>query len=127
MAVYEFKCEKCGAIRDIVQPIGSATFEDRECLKCGGVAVHRITAAAVLTGGMSNASDDVKIGQAAAKRWDRIYERREERNKVREAAGKRAVQETIAGSGDSDYQFSGVESSDKKLTFVELPKPPKED
>lgn len=125
--VYEFKCYDCDVVIQHVQSIKDELPDYKVCPKCGKHAGILITAAAVLTGGMSQASDDVRIGQEAAKRWDRIYGRREERNKVRRESGKRAVVGTIKGSGDHEFETKDFKTSDKKLQFVELKKPPKED
>ena len=121
--VYEFKCYDCDLVIQHVQSIKDELPDYKVCPKCGKHAGILISAPAVLTGGMSQASDDVRIGQEAAKRWDRIHARREERNKVREASGKRAVQGTISG----EFETKDFKTSDKKLQYVEMKKATLED
>ena len=103
MASYSFRCSDCGAVLEVLMPMGSATFEDRPCpvKGCGGACGHRLAGApAVSTSNMSNPSLDVVIGADAEKRWKNIHSRQEVRDKVRKAAG----EEALKAVGRNEYR-----------------------
>ena len=60
-------------------------------------------------------TQDVAIGMDADKRWNRIYAKREARDKIRREAGKTGLQ-YVGG----EKQFV---AHDRKLDFVKTPEP----
>jgi len=99
-----------------IMPMASATFEDRPCpiASCEGKCVYRMTGApAVATANMSNPSFDVVVGADAEKRWKKIHERQENRDKIRLSSGERALKAVSV----NDFQpLKGA-----KLTGVTIP------
>lgn len=112
MAIYEFQCN-CGVVTEHICPM-SQRPDSVPCSRCGGKTVQKVSAVGILTSGMSHAPIDVVIGRDAAKRWDRIHERQEARDKVRSESGKTA----LTATGRNEY-----EATDKKLQFVSTPEP----
>jgi len=112
MAIYEFQCN-CGVVTEHICAMSDRP-ETVPCSRCGGKTVQKISKVGVLTGNMTHAPIDVVIGRDAAKRWDRIHERQEARNKVRSESGKQA----LTATGRNEY-----EATDKKLQFVTTPEP----
>lgn len=101
MAIYEFKCEGCSLVQEIIMPMATATFEDRKCTKCKKkTAKHVLSAPNLATSGMSQAPIDVVIGRDAEARWADIRKRQAIREKVREASGEQAVSMT----GRNEFQ-----------------------
>ena len=97
MAIYVFKCGRCGATVEELMPMAAATFEDRACPVpgCGGACSHRLEGPPSLgTEGMTNPSLDVAIGADAERRWKRIRERQAVRDRVRREAGAGALSAT---------------------------------
>lgn len=89
----------------------SAREDEIECPRCAGVAEQvLLSAPGVLTGGMSNMTQDVAIGKDADRRWTGIHERRAYRDKVRRDLG----QQNLTVNADS----TGFKASGKKLQFV---------
>ncbi len=85
--IYEFECHECGLILEHTCPMGEQPSY-KKCPKCGVRCQQKIYAPYVATSGMSQAPLDVVIGKDAAKRWERIHERQEVRDKVRKESGK---------------------------------------
>lgn len=110
MPTYDYQCQGCGAYHEIICSM-SARKDEIECPRCHETAEQVILSApGVLTGGMSNMTQDVAIGRDAEKRWTGIHERRAYRDKVRRELG----QANIAVNADST-KFT---PSSKKLQFV---------
>ena len=97
MAVYSFRCGKCGTVLEELMPMATATFEDRPCpvRGCGGMCLYQLRGAPSLgTEGMANAAFDVNVGADAERRWARIRARQEKRDKIRQEAGSGALSAT---------------------------------
>ena len=95
MAIYSFRCGKCGVVVEELMPMATATFEDRPCPACGGMCSYQLKGAPGLgTEGMSNQSFDVKVGADAEKRWARIKARQEKRDRIRQETGTKALSAT---------------------------------
>jgi putative FmdB family regulatory protein len=94
--IYNFKCTECGFNVEVVQPIATASFEDRNCPRCSKITATHVFegAPAVATSGMSNAPLDVVVGRDASARWADIARRQEIRNDVRQKSGEEAVRMT---------------------------------
>jgi putative FmdB family regulatory protein len=115
MPTYDYQCQNCGAYHELICSMGSRK-DEIECPRCRGVAEQVILyAPGVLTSNMGNTSQDVAIGRDAEKRWDRIYTKKEKRDKIRRESGKTSL-EYVGG----EKQFRGT---DKKLRFVATPEP----
>jgi len=84
--IYEFKCHNCDLVLEHLCPMGEQPSY-KKCPKCGKHC-EQVYGSAVLTSGMSQAPLDVVIGRDAEKRWNRIHERQEVRDKVRRESGK---------------------------------------
>jgi putative FmdB family regulatory protein len=94
--VYNFKCSECSFVVEVVQPMATATLEDRNCPRCNKITAKHVFegAPAVATSGMTHAPIDVAIGRDAEARWADIKRRQGLRNKVRQDSGEQAVQMT---------------------------------
>ena len=137
MAIYAFRCSRCGVVLEELMPMATATFEDRPCPveTCTGKCVYQLKGApAVATDGMSKQSFDVTIGKDAAKRWERYHERQKVRNSVRTEAGGRA-NTPLKAKGINEYEplkggrFAPVgipEAVEQKFTAEALQKSLKE-
>ncbi len=113
MPAYDFQCQACGIVHEHICSI-SARPDFIKCVRCGGEAEQVILVApGVLTGGMSNVTQDVAIGRDAEKRWERIHEKKSQRDKVRRESGK----------GNLQYADGQFKPSDKRLEFVKTPEP----
>src|SRR5574337_1166419 len=114
MACYEYQCTACGVVTEHICPI-SERPDSVKCPRCGSPAEQVILSApGVLTGGMSQAPLDVVIGRDAEKRWDRIHQRQEVRDKIRQDSGKSG----LTATGRDTY-----EAHDKPLVAVKTPEP----
>ena len=110
MPTYDYQCQGCGVYHEIICSM-SARKDEIECPLCHKMAEQVILSApGVLTGGMSNMTQDVAIGRDAEKRWVGIHERRAYRDKVRRELG----QQNLTVNADST-KFT---PSSKKLQFV---------
>ena len=118
MPLYDYQCQACGVYHEVY-----ALMNDRkdeiECPRCKGVAEQVIIGApGILTSNMSNKTQDVAIGTDADKRWQRIFDRKAERDKVRKESGKKGIRATPQGEfGAKDYK--GVNATPQ---FVPTPK-----
>lgn len=120
MPTYDYQCssEGCGVVHELIQSITKPLPESIPCPKCGSDSFHVfLVAPGVLTSTMSHNSIDVAIGRDAEARWEKIHERKAQRDKIRRETGKTSLTKT----GDNEYV-----ATDKKLTPVSTPEP-KED
>ncbi len=119
MPIYDYQCQGCGAYHEIICGM-SQRKDEIECPRCRGTAEQVILSApGLMTGGMTNVSQDVAIGRDAEKRWDRIHEHKAERDKVRKESGK----QHITATGVGEYGAKDYKGTDKKLQFVATPDP----
>jgi putative FmdB family regulatory protein len=118
MPIYDYQCQKCSAYHEVICSMGQRK-DEIECPRCKGTAEQVILSApGLMTGGMTNVSQDVAIGRDAEKRWDRIHESKAGRDKIRRESGKANVTAVADGSGGIEFK-----PSDKKLRFVATPEP----
>jgi len=93
--IYDFQCVVCKFVLEVIQPMQTATFEDRVCPRCGKNAKFMFDGGpAVATSGMSNAPIDVVVGRDAEARWSDIKRRQAIRDNVRQTSGEQAVRMT---------------------------------
>lgn len=97
--IYEFKCHDCDLVLEHLCPMGEQP-KYKKCPKCGTRCEQTIYAPFVATSGMGQASLDVVVGRDAEKRWNRIHQRQEQRDKVRSDSGKTALTKT----GKDEYK-----------------------
>jgi putative FmdB family regulatory protein len=117
MPAYDYQCQRCGAVREHIQSIHQDLPDMLPCLRCGGEAEQVILVApAISTSGMSNMTQDMAIGKDAEKRWERIGEKKAQRDKVRRESGKCSLK----------YEDGQFKPHDRPLDFVKTP-PPTED
>ena len=110
MPTYDYQCQGCGVYHEIICSM-SARQDEIECPLCHATAEQVILSApGVLTGGMSNMTQDVAIGKDAEQRWSGIHERRAIRDKIRRDMGTKNL--TVRPDG------TGFQRNDKKLDFV---------
>jgi putative FmdB family regulatory protein len=111
---YDYQCQSCSVVHEHIQSIHMALPDTLPCPRCGKDSEHVIlTAPAVATSNMSQMTQDVAIGMDADKRWNRIYAKKEERDKVRRESGKQGIE-----------RKNGVYTAhDRKLDFVKTPEP----
>jgi|SRR5271167_3250603 len=109
---YDYQCEKCGFVQELILQSHTQRPEWKKCPDCGGRAVQAILVApAVSRQGSDSAPFDVAIGRDAEARWTRIRERQAKRDKVRQETGASGLQLT----GFDTYKAL---PDDKKLTLV---------
>jgi putative FmdB family regulatory protein len=106
--VYEFECRECSLVIEHLSPMGEQPSY-KKCPKCGRRCEQKIYAPYVATSGMSQPSLDVVIGRDAEKRWNRIHQRQEVRDKVRKESGKAGLTKV----GQDEYK-----PHDRPLDFV---------
>lgn len=112
MPLYDYQCQGCGTYHEVY-----ALMDDRkdeiECPRCHGAAEQVILSApGIMTGNMSNQTQDVAIGKHANQRWEQITERKAMRDKARRESGVQTI--TATGSGN-EIVFRPVK---KELRFV---------
>ncbi len=90
---YDFKCNKCSCVRELIQPMSDSLPEKLPCIKpgCKGQCTQVVYAPAISHAGMSNEPFDVAVGRDAEVRWADIRRRQELRNKVRKESGEQAL------------------------------------
>jgi putative FmdB family regulatory protein len=114
MPAYDYQCQACSAVHEHICPI-SKRPDTIKCPRCGGEAEQiLLTAPAVATSGMSNMTQDVAIGRDAEKRWVRILDKKEKRDKIRKESGMPG----LTAVGKDEYK-----PHDRKLDFVKTPEP----
>ena len=72
-----------------------------------------MVAPGVATSGMQHMTQDVAIGKDADTRWNRILNKKSERDKIRRESGKAGLELTS----------EGFKAHDRKLDFVKTPEP----
>jgi hypothetical protein len=72
-----------------------------------------LVAPGIATSGMQNMTQDVAIGKDANQRWQRIHDKKAERDKIREKSGKKGL----------EWTTEGFKAHDRKLDFVKTPEP----
>ncbi len=124
MAIYSFRCGKCGVVLEALMPMATATFEDRPCPACGGACSYQLGGAPSLgTEGMANAAFDVKVGADAERRWERIKARQEKRDRIRQEAGAGALSATTHEDwrGVPGARLRGLEIPSKVQDVIAIP------
>lgn len=112
MPRYDYQCQSCATYHEVICSI-NARQDQIECPRCHGVAEQVIlTAPGVLTGNMSNQTQDVAIGKNANQKWEAIHEKKAMRDKARKESGVQSI--TATGSGN-EIVFRPVK---KELNFV---------
>jgi putative FmdB family regulatory protein len=112
MPTYDYQCQECGTYHEIICSISSRE-DEVECPRCHGVAEQVILSApGVMTGNMSNQTQDVAIGRDADRRWNGIHDRKAMRDKARKESGVQTITATGAGN---EIVFRPVK---KELNFV---------
>ena len=112
MPLYDYQCQKCGAYHEVYALMGDRK-DEIDCPRCHGTAEQVILSApGIMTGSMSNQTQDVAIGKHAEKRWEQIYERKAMRDKVRKDSGVQTI--TATGEGN-EIVYRPVK---KELNFV---------
>jgi len=112
MPTYDYQCQSCAKYHEVICSISSRE-DEIECPLCHGVAEQVILSApGVLTGNMSNQTQDVAIGKNANQRWEAIYEKKAMRDKARKESGVQSI--TATGTGN-EIVFRPVK---KELQFV---------
>ena len=101
-------------VHEHIQSVKLDLPETLPCPRCGKHSEHVIlTAPAISTQNMSQVTQDIAIGMDADKRWNRIYAKKEERDKIRRESGKTGIE-----------RKNGVyKAHDRKLDFVKTPEP----
>lgn len=113
MPAYDFQCQSCSAVHEHICPI-SKLPDTIKCPRCDGTAEQIILVApGVMTGSMSNMTQDVAIGKNANERWAQIHTKKEARDKIRRESGKTNLK----------YKDGEFKPSDGKLDFVKTPEP----
>jgi hypothetical protein len=93
--VYEYKCtnsDECGAVTEHTQRMSDPQPDSIVCKYCNSIALIKLSAPAIMTGGLKNQSFDAAIGRDSEKRWKTIHEQQEARNKVRRETGSAGLQ-----------------------------------
>lgn len=97
---YDFCCEKCNGISELVQPITSDLPSTIKCVRtgCGGRCTQVVTAPMISKTGMTHEPFDIAVGRDAEARWTDIRRRQEIRNKVRRESGAQVL--TMTGRNE---------------------------
>ena len=110
MPTYDYKCDSCGVVQEFVQSIHKPLPESLPCPRCGEDSFHVwLTAPGIMTGGMSHKTIDVAIGKDAEARWEKVNQRKAQRDKIRRESGKSG----ISAIGVNEYV-----ATDKELMTV---------
>jgi len=103
MPIYEYYCKGCFVKFEQFAP-RSEGFEKAKCPSCGKEAPRKISRPGgfILKGSGFHVNDypdvDRVVGQDADRKWKRIHEEREKRDRVRRESGQHAVTRTSDGS-----------------------------
>jgi putative FmdB family regulatory protein len=100
MARYDFKCEKCDIVKEVIQSVEKQLPKTIECPSCKGRMDFVIPLVSLGVSTMDTAPIDVVVGRDADARWARINERQEVRNKVRQESGVVG----LTATGTNEYQ-----------------------
>ena len=116
MPTYDYRCDSCGVVQEFVKSFKAPLPESLPCPRCGEDSFHVwLTAPGIMTTGMSHKTIDVAIGKDAEARWEKINERKAQRDKLRKESGEQA----LTATGRSEYKpIKGA-----KLTPVTTPEP----
>ena len=118
MPRYDYQCQSCSVVHEHIQSIHKSLPDTLSCPRCGKDSeLVILVAPGVMTGNMSNVTQDVAIGKDANTRWSRILDKRAQRDKIRRESGKSNLK----------YEDGKFKPSDKQLQFVSTPEPKKED
>lgn len=114
--IYKFNCssEDCNFELEVIMPIASATFENRNCPKCGNPSIHKLEAPYVSTSNMINPTVDVAIGKLAAARWEKINSRLEKRNNIRIETNTQG----LTATGINDYSPISEDRKQKRTNVM---------
>jgi hypothetical protein len=105
-------------VQEFRQSIHKPLPESLPCPRCGEDSFYAfLVAPGVLTASMDHKTIDVAIGKDAEVRWEKVIERKAQRDKIRRESGKTGL--TAVGIGE-------YVATDKKLVSVQTPEP-KED
>lgn len=88
MAIREYKCNKCGVVTEVLLPTEKIPDPTAPCAKCGeGADYQPFSRTGLLTDNFSHQKIDVAIGRDAARRWEDISQRQQQRDAVRTETG----------------------------------------
>lgn len=90
---YEFRCETCKAVVEIIQSMNDHLPNFLKCKVkgCTGRCLQIIHAPMLSKTGTKTESFDSVVGRDAERRWANIKERQAQREKVRKESGSRAL------------------------------------
>jgi len=119
LATYDFQCQGCGVVHEHIQSVHAELPDTLSCPRCGGESEFIILVApAVATGGMSNMTQDMAIGKDSNTRWERILDKKSQRDKIRRESGKTGLESADAGKTfkptDKQLQFVGTRGTETK-------------
>jgi len=101
-------------VHEHIQSVHVKLPDTLKCPRCGKDSEHVILVApGVATSGMQHMTQDVAIGKDADTRWNRILNKKSERDKIRRESGKAGLELTS----------EGFKAHDRKLDFVKTPEP----
>jgi putative FmdB family regulatory protein len=87
MARYDYSCEKCDIVKELVQSVDAVLPKTIKCPGCDGDMEFVQHPVALGVSSMDTTPLDVAVGRDADARWERIHERQAVRDKVREESG----------------------------------------
>lgn len=100
MARYDFRCEKCNLVSELVQSVHDELPETIPCPDCDGRMEFVAPLVAVATSSMDTQTVDVAVGRDAEAKWNDIHERQAVRDKVRKETGSVG----LTATGTNEYQ-----------------------
>jgi hypothetical protein len=87
MARYDFQCEKCDIVKELVQSVHKKLPKSIPCPGCSGPMEFKTPLVALGVSTMDTAPVDVVVGRDAEAKWERIHERQAKRDKIRQESG----------------------------------------
>ena len=116
MPIYEYKCDSCGLVQELIQPWSQEHPKWKKCINCGSRANEAfIHGPAMIHSDKAAANEvpfDVAVGRDAEARWADIKHRQKLRDKVRRESGAQGL--TMTGRNE----FQPIK--DGKLEIVEV-------
>jgi putative FmdB family regulatory protein len=100
MARYDFQCEKCDIVKELVQSVDAVLPKTIKCPSCDGDMEFVQPLVALGISSMDTTPLDVAVGRSADARWERIHERQAVRDKVRQETGVTG----LTATGVNEYQ-----------------------
>jgi putative FmdB family regulatory protein len=105
MARYDYSCEKCDIVKELVQSVEAVLPKTIKCPSCDGEMEFVQPLVALGISSMDTTPLDVAVGRDADARWQRIHDRQAIRDKVRQESGITG----LTATGENEYVPLSIE------------------